>query len=117
MKRYLICLFFLAVLQGSSQETKHFHHVLYYRWSEAMNTQKQAVFLGLFEGLPEKIEGLEHVSISKHVQSSEVYDIRIALQFTSKKILKSYQDHEDHARIVQLAEGLISDYAYFQFED
>ncbi|WP_420601448.1 Dabb family protein [Flagellimonas sp.] len=111
----LIYIFFIFCCVIGCKKTGEFHHVLLYSWSEDAADQNKGAFLEIFENLPSAIKGLENVHIVKLENSLDRHDILIDMTFSSKTILKSYQNHPDHQKIEQYAIKVIQDYSYFQY--
>ncbi|MEL6304956.1 MAG: Dabb family protein [Bacteroidota bacterium] len=119
-KTAFVILFAVFSFSGFSQEkeeNKTLHHVLLIQWSEGHDTAIKDQVLGLFQGLPAKVEGLESFTIKKVEKSSGGFHDTLRFEFTSVAALEAYDVHPDHEKVKQLAPSIISGFAEYDYWD
>lgn len=62
-----------------------------------------------------KIDGFEWVHIADLTKSSQGFDQAITVTFTSEAGLETYNTHSDHMRIQELAQGIVEDFATYEY--
>ena len=121
MKALLIGFVFLMpfgnskLMKPSTAKPDPVRHHLLYRWSPHADPIKKQEFVNLFLKLENHLPGIDRVIVEHLNISKEEYNLFIVLHFKSEQALRSYQQHDLHQRIVQLAKMLTEDYTYFQY--
>lgn len=110
-----ICITVIGYSQQKESNTKLLQHVLLFQWTDNINEETKSKVLNLFEGLPNKIDGLESYEILEVTTSSGNFDDVLIFQFASEEALKIYEEHPDHLVVKELAPTLISGFAAYDY--
>lgn len=107
----------IIVAQDLFPSFEIFNRVLLVKYADTIDPDVKTEVFGLFKGLTNKIEGLEWVHIADLTQSSHGFEQAITLTFKTKAGLEAYEAHPDHLRIQEIAGGIVTDFASYEFWD
>lgn len=105
----------LSLKAQNSGTEKSLYHVLLLNWSEEADSLSKAEVYTLFKGLPEKIDGFEHISFAPVIRSNQEFDEVVIMIFKNQAALDTYQTHPDHLRIKEIAIPLLNQLSKYDY--
>jgi len=92
------------------------HYVLI-RYQKGASDEHIAEFCNRMLALRTTIEGIEHLEIGRDIlHDSRSWDLILIMRFASVGVLRSYQQHPDHQRVMSFNQPFVADVASLDFE-
>jgi len=92
------------------------HYVLI-RYQKGASDEHIAEFRNRMLALRTTIEGIEHLEIGRDIlHDSRSWDLILIMRFASVGVLRSYQQHPDHQRVMSFNQPFVADVASLDFE-
>jgi Stress responsive A/B Barrel Domain len=92
------------------------HYVLI-RYQKGASDEHIAEFCSKMLALRTTIEGIEYLEIGRDIlHDSRSWDLILIMRFASVGVLRSYQQHPEHQRVLSFNQPFVADVASVDFE-
>jgi transcriptional regulator NrdR family protein len=92
------------------------HYVLI-RYQKGASDEHIAEFCSRMLALRTTIEGIEHLEIGRDIlHDTRSWDLILIMRFASVGVLRSYQQHPEHQRVMSFNQPFVADVASVDFE-
>ena len=92
------------------------HYVLL-RYQESVSEEHIAEFCGRMLALRVSIPGIEYLEIGRDIlHDARSWDLILIMRFASVGVLRSYQQHPEHLRLMAFNQPSVADVASVDFE-
>jgi hypothetical protein len=92
------------------------HYVLI-RYQKGASDEHIAEFCSRMLALRTTIEGIEHLEIGRDIlHDSRSWDLILIMRFASVGVLRSYQQHPEHQKVMSFNQPFVADVASVDFE-
>ena len=92
------------------------HYVLI-RYQKGASDEHIAEFCSRMLALRTTIEGIEHLEIGRDIlHDARSWDLILIMRFASVAVLRSYQQHPEHQRVMSFNQPFVAEVASVDFE-
>ena len=92
-------------------------HYILLKYQKSVSDEHIAEFYRRMLGLRTSIEGIEHLEIGRDIlHDARSWDLILIMRFASTGVLRSYQQHPEHQKVMAFNQLFVADVASVVFE-
>jgi hypothetical protein len=92
-------------------------HYIFIKYQKSVSDEHIAKFCGRMLALRKSIPGIEHLEIGRDIlHDARSWDLILIMRFASTDVLRSYQQHPEHQKVMAFNQPFVADVASVDFE-
>ena len=92
-------------------------HYILLKYQKSVSDEHIAEFYRRMLALRTSIEGIEHLEIGRDIlHDARSWDLILIMRFASVDVLRSYQQHPEHQKVMAFNQPFVADVASVDFE-